>query len=208
MSRRNDAPRRCSRVRVRSLRSARTGTAISAAAVGVGARRSAARSMSVVSVSWPTADIRGISLAAAARTTISSLKAHRSSRLPPPRATISTSGRGTAAPASRRLKPAIAAAISSAAPAPWTLTGQTRTRRGKRSSMPVQDVADHGARGRGHDAHGLRQVGQVALSRLVEEAFGGECLLARLQQREQGAGARKLQPLNHDLDSASAPDRC
>ena len=53
--------------------SARTGTAISAAAVGVGARRSAAKSISVMSVSWPTAEISGIMLAAAARTTISSL---------------------------------------------------------------------------------------------------------------------------------------
>ena len=53
----------------------RTGTAISAAAVGVGARRSAAWSISVVSVSWPTAEINGIRLAAAARTTTSSLNA-------------------------------------------------------------------------------------------------------------------------------------
>ena len=38
---------------------------------------------------------QGMRLAAAARTTISSLNAHRSSSEPPPRATISTSGRGT-----------------------------------------------------------------------------------------------------------------
>ena len=72
------------------------GTAHSAALVGVGARASAARSISVQSVSWPTAEMSGMALAAAARTTISSLKPHRSSRLPPPRATISTSGRGNA----------------------------------------------------------------------------------------------------------------
>jgi hypothetical protein len=46
-----------------------------------------------VSVSWPTAEISGISLSKAARTTISSLKGQRSSIEPPPRATISTSGR-------------------------------------------------------------------------------------------------------------------
>ena len=40
--------------------SERTGTAISAAPVGVGARRSEAKSISVVSVSWPTAEISGI----------------------------------------------------------------------------------------------------------------------------------------------------
>ena len=78
--------------------SLRTGTASSAAAVGVGARWSAARSISVVSVSCPTAEISGIALAAAARTTTSSLNAQRSSSEPPPRATISTSGRGTSPP--------------------------------------------------------------------------------------------------------------
>src|SRR5260221_13275687 len=54
--------------------------------------------MSVVSVSWPTAEISGIAEAAAARTTISSLNAIRSSRLPPPRATMRRSGRGTLPP--------------------------------------------------------------------------------------------------------------
>ena len=94
-----------------AISSARTGTAISAAAVGVGARRSLAKSIKVVSVSWPTAEISGIVLAAAARTTSSSLNAHKSSRLPPPRATINRSGRGTAPPGARALKPAMAAAI-------------------------------------------------------------------------------------------------
>ena len=111
----------------------RTGTAHSAAAVGVGQRLSAAKSMSVVSVSWPTAEINGMALAAAARTTISSLKPQRSSRLPPPRATMITSGRGIGPPIAMALKPAIAAATSAALVSPWTRTGQTRTRRGKRS---------------------------------------------------------------------------
>ena len=79
------------------MRSSRTGTAISAAAVGVGARRSLAWSIRVVSVSCPTAEISGIAEAAAARTTISSLNAIKSSRLPPPRATMISCGRGTGA---------------------------------------------------------------------------------------------------------------
>ena len=58
------------------------------------ARWSAAKSISVTSVSWPTAEISGIMLSAAARTTISSLNDHKSSSEPPPRATISRSGRG------------------------------------------------------------------------------------------------------------------
>ncbi len=114
--------------------SARTGTAISAAAVGVGARRSAAKSISVVSVSCPTAEISGMEEAAAARTTTSSLNAHRSSRLPPPRPTISTSGRATAPPAGRALNPSMAAAIFSAAPSPCTGTGHSTTWRGNRSA--------------------------------------------------------------------------
>ena len=116
-------------------RSARAGMAISAAAVGVGARRSEAKSIRVVSVSCPTALISGIGLSAAARTTISSLKAIRSSRLPPPRATMMTSGR---IPAGRVAKPRMAAAICSAAPAPCTGTGQSRMRRGKRRAMVVR----------------------------------------------------------------------
>ena len=114
--------------------SARTGTAISAAAVGVGARRSATKSMSVVSVSCPTAEITGMRQAATARATISSLKAQRSSIEPPPRATISTSSGGIAPSRLSRSKPSMAAAICSAAPSPWTSTGQSRTCLGKRSA--------------------------------------------------------------------------
>ena len=47
-------------VAIRDSSSERTGTAISAAAVGVGARRSEAKSISVVSVSCPTAEISGM----------------------------------------------------------------------------------------------------------------------------------------------------
>ena len=113
--------------------SLRTGTAISAAAVGVGARLSAAKSINVMSVSCPTAEISGIRLLAAARTTISSLNDHRSSSEPPPRATINRSGRGILPVSGSALKPRIAAAICSAEPSPCTLTGHTNTRRGKRS---------------------------------------------------------------------------
>ena len=90
------ASERRARLSIRTSSSARTGTAISAAAVGVGARTSAAKSISVTSVSWPTAEISGIMLSAAARTTISSLNDQRSSSEPPPRATIRRSGRGIA----------------------------------------------------------------------------------------------------------------
>jgi hypothetical protein len=89
--------------------------------VGVGARRSAAKSTSVTSVSWPTPAITGIGIAATARTTRSSLKAHKSSIEPPPRATISTSTSQRAA--------ACASADTSAggASAPCTGDGYTTT---------------------------------------------------------------------------------
>ena len=124
---------RASPSRSHAIRSARTGTAISAAAVGVGARLSEAKSISVVSVSWPTAEISGISLSAAARTTISSLNPQRSSSEPPPRATINRSGRGIGPLEVIALNPRIARATSAAQPCPCTATGQISTWRGKRS---------------------------------------------------------------------------
>lgn len=63
-----------------------------AAAVGVGTLRSDTKSIKVVSVSCPTAEIIGILLAKTDLTTFSSLNAHKSSMLPPPRAMIITSG--------------------------------------------------------------------------------------------------------------------
>ena len=71
--------------------SSASGTTNSAAAEGVGARTSAAKSAIVKSISWPMPLTTGIGEAAMARANLSSLKAHRSSREPPPRARISTS---------------------------------------------------------------------------------------------------------------------
>ena len=44
-----------------------------------------------------------------------------------------------------------------------------------------------------------RQERQQLLARLVEQAFGGELLLALLEQRHQRADAGGLQRLDHDL---------
>ncbi|CEV42025.1 Uncharacterised protein [Streptococcus pneumoniae] len=97
------------------------GAASSAAAVGVGARKSATKSAIVKSVSWPTAEIIGISLLKIALATISSLKAHNSSIEPPPRPTISTS----ISPISFAVR--IACTIEGAADSPCTSTGNTIT---------------------------------------------------------------------------------
>jgi len=74
-----------------SSQSCLSGTTLCAAAVGVGALSSAAKSVKTKSVSCPTALMVGIRDSATALTTISSLNAQRSSTEPPPRPTMRTS---------------------------------------------------------------------------------------------------------------------
>src|SRR5258706_156940 len=104
-----------------SSSSARSGLTSSAAAVGVGARRSATKSAMVKSVSWPMPVTTGTGHARTARAPISSLKPPKSSMLPPPR-TSNTTSHPPSLPAISS-----AAAIFSAAPSPWTCTGKTTT---------------------------------------------------------------------------------
>ena len=181
-----------------ATRSARAGTASSAAAVGVGARRSDTKSISVVSVSWPTAEISGMRQAAAARMTISSLNAIRSSRLPPPRATISTSGRGTGPPADRASKPAMAAAMRSAAPSPCTGTGQSSSVRGKRRAIVVRISWITAPRSL-LTTPITAATRAAALAAGVEQALGGEADAQHLDARQQGAGAGVFHPLDDEL---------
>ncbi len=68
----------------------------------------------------------------------------------------------------------------------------------------MQDVADHGTGRRRHHPDDLREVGQQLFARLVEQALGGELLLALLQQRHQGAEAGGGERLDHDLVSRAA----
>ena len=91
------------RMRMRSMAlpischcSCTSGTTFFAASVGVEARRSAARSISVQSSSCPMAETIGVSHPAVARTTASSENPMRSSNEPPPRATMITSTSGSA----------------------------------------------------------------------------------------------------------------
>ncbi len=57
--------------------------------------------------------------------------------------------------------------------------------------QPVQDVADHGTGGRGDDADHFRQPRQLLLAPGVEQALGGELLLALLQE---APSARRRRP--------------
>ena len=63
----------------------------------------------------------------------------------------------------------------------------------------VQDIADHRACRRGHHADDARHERQKLLARRLEQAFGGQPLLALLQQRHQGADAGRLQIVDDDL---------
>jgi len=127
-----------------------------AAAVGVDARTSAARSQSGVSCSWPTAETTGVGHPATARTTRSSLNGRRSSKLPPPRASTITSISGAAQTASS------ASTIAAAARGPCTYVSATRTQAGGKrvaiavstsrfaaASFPVTSPIRRGKRGSG-----------------------------------------------------------
>ena len=98
------------------FKSTKLGTAISAAPVGVGARKSATKSAIVKSISCPTALIIGILEANIALATISSLNAHKSSIEPPPRPQIITSKSNSCALFN-------CSTILSLAPVPWTNAG-------------------------------------------------------------------------------------
>ena len=93
---------------------------------------------------------------ATARTTISSLNAHKSSIDPPPRATITRSGLVTGPLSGSAENPLTALAICGAALSPCTNTGQMMTFTGKRSfnrckisrmTAPVGDVTTPMVRG-------------------------------------------------------------
>ncbi len=173
--------------------------AISAAAVGVGARRSEAKSISVVSVSCPTAEISGMRQAAAARTTISSLNAIRSSRLPPPRATISTSGPGDRSARLDRVEPGDGGGdLSRRALA---LHRHRPEQDGAREAPGDGglDVLDHRALFAGDHADHPGQHRERPLALGIEQALGAQALLQHLDLRQQRAGAGVFHPLDDQL---------
>ena len=104
-----------------------SGTTRLAASVGVEARRSAARSISVQSSSCPTAETIGVTQAAVARTTPSSEKPMRSSKLPPPRATMITSTSGSAS--SRWIAAMTSAGHCAPCTCAWTTLNRTAGQR-------------------------------------------------------------------------------
>src|SRR5205809_417548 len=159
----------------------RSGLTSSAAAVGVGARRSATKSAIVKSVSWPIPVTTGIGHARIARATISSLKAHKSSMLPPPRTSNMTSH-----PPSR---PAVlsAEAIFSAAPSPWTCTGKTTTSIDGLRRASVVSTSRSAAASRGDHADRARQGRQRSFRVGIEQSLLFELVTEPKESLEQGA---------------------
>ena len=176
------------------LSSRASGATSSAAAEGVGARRSATKSAMVKSVSWPTALITGAAEAAMARATRSSLKAHRSSSEPPPRATMMTSM------LPRRFSAASAATICCGR-LQALHGGRRQDQLGQRVAPPedVHDVAQHRARGRGDHADAPREAGQRPLARGVKEPLGLQAPLQLLVGLVEQAHTLRLDQVDLEL---------
>jgi hypothetical protein len=141
----------------------------------------------VKSVSWPIPVITGIGDARMARASCSSLKLHRSSMPPPPRAMISTSH-------SLR-RPARSTAATSAAA---LHAGRIDDDRDRRIAPPqrAQDVSQRGRAQRGDHADLPRVLGQRALVGGVEQPFGLQFVAQSQKRLEQRAAAC----LPHGLD--------
>ena len=63
----------------------------------------------------------------------------------------------------------------------------------------MEDIAYDGPRRRGNNADHARQIGQKLLAGRIEQAFGGEFLLALLKKRHECSKARRFDGLNDDL---------
>ena len=111
---------------------------------------------------------------AMARTTTSSLNAHRSSIDPPPRATMTRSGRATAPALPQCIEAAYRGGDLRRRAIALDANGPDKDVRRAAIGEPVEDVADHRAGRRSDDADRTREEGQSLLAVALEQAFGGE----------------------------------
>ena len=70
---------------------------------------------------------------------------------------------------------------------------------GEAVGEPVQNVADHGTRGRSDHADDARQIRERQLAMGIEQALGGERAFPLLEQRHEGADAGRLEIVDDDL---------
>ena len=156
--------------------SRRVCTTSSAAAEGVDARTSATKSVMVKSVSWPTPEITGISESAMARATISSLKAHKSSSEPPPRANQHVH-KLLGIEKLQRFDDFLGSAFA--------LYAHRKNREmhvGKSARKDAHDVADGSATRRSDQADAAGKKRQRLFARGIEEAFGFEALFQLIER--------------------------
>ena len=169
-------------------------TTISAAADGVGARRSATKSAIVTSTSCPTAEITGTGEAAMARARISSLKAHRSSIDPAAPPDDDDVDAGDAGDRLERAGDVIAGAVALDAHRPHD---QVRIR--MPAAQDLDDVLERGAVERGDDADLARQGGNRALARGANRPSACSLRLQLLERELQRAAALRLEMLADEL---------
>ena len=141
----------------------------------------------------------GIALRATARTTASSLKLIRSSSEPPPRATISTSGRATLPSSGQRIEAVDRRDDFGRRGLALNAHRPDDDADGKAVGEAMQNVANDGAGRRGHHADHSRQERDFALARGVEQPLLGEFPAPRLEQRHQRADSGEFERIDHDL---------
>ncbi len=169
-------------------------TTISAAALGVGARTSATKSLKVQSISCPTAEMTGICragdgphhdfLVEAPQILETAAAAPHDQHIEPAAPVQQIDGRGDFFGRARPLHP---------------YRRQHHVQIGESAVQYLQDVADGRARRRGHEAHVLGQQGQGFLALGSKQPFGGKFLLERLEAQHQFAFTGGLDLLQQNL---------
>ena len=172
-----------------------TGTAVSAACVGVEHATAATSSSSVRSVWWPTDEITGTRSSATVRHSVSSQNANRSASEPPPRATTITSTSGHAARSCSARRTAGAAWRSCTGANAHTIRpAQPRRRR------PGQDVVARLAGLAGDDADAARQPRPRQRLLRREQALGVQPPPQLLELGQQVALAGHAQPRDRERE--------
>ena len=160
-----------------------SGTAASAAWVGVEQATAATSSIRVESRSWPTALITGTRSIATVRQSVSSQKAQRSARLPPPRVTtIASTSRPRRQVLDRRRDRRRRVAVLHRREGPDHGPAPSRAAR-----SPASRSRRAAPRLRRDDADRLRQQRPRQLLLQLEQALGAQLLAQRLQPRQQVA---------------------
>ena len=179
---------------MRAQKSSLRETTISAAADGVGARRSATKSAMVTSVSCPTAEIVGTGQPAMARATTSSLNAHRSSIDPPPRPMMTTS-----TPRTLPMARIAARDVHRRAVALHARGANDDVRVGIAAAKDLDDVANAAPSSDVTTPILRGSAGSGRLRRAIEQPFRAQPLLQLIERQLQRAEPLRLEVLADDL---------